>query len=41
VRGKVVSFKLDDPSVGDEEKGAATKEAIAYFKLASAYTKFL
>jgi aminoglycoside phosphotransferase family enzyme len=41
VRGKVVSFKLDDPSVGGEEKGAATKEARAYFKLASAYTKIL
>jgi aminoglycoside phosphotransferase family enzyme len=41
VRGKVASFKRDDPSVGDEEKGAAAREAIAYFKLASAYAKFL
>jgi aminoglycoside phosphotransferase family enzyme len=41
VRGKVVSFKLDDPSIDDKEKRAATKEAIAYFKLASAYTRFL
>jgi len=41
VRGKVVSFKLKDPSVGDEEKNAATKEAKAYFKLASTYAKIL
>jgi hypothetical protein len=41
VRGKVVSFKLEDPSVGGEEKGAAMKEAKAYFKLASTYAKIL
>jgi aminoglycoside phosphotransferase family enzyme len=41
VRGKVVSFKLQDPNVGSEEKGAAMKEAKAYFKLASAYAKIL
>jgi aminoglycoside phosphotransferase family enzyme len=41
VRGKVVSFKLKDPSVGDEEKSAAKKEAKAYFKIASTYTKIL
>jgi hypothetical protein len=41
VRGKVVSFKLKDPNVGDEEKRAATKEAKAYFKLASIYAKIL
>ena len=41
VRGKVTSFKLKDPSVGGEEKGAAMKEAKAYFKLASAYAKIL
>jgi len=41
VRGKVTSFKLEDPSVGDEEKSVATKEAKAYFKLASAYSKIL
>jgi aminoglycoside phosphotransferase family enzyme len=41
VRGKVVSFKLEDPSVGDEEKRAAIKEAKAYFKLASTYAKTL
>jgi aminoglycoside phosphotransferase family enzyme len=40
VRGKVVSFKLEDPSVGGEEKNSAMKEAKAYFKLASTYVKF-
>jgi hypothetical protein len=39
VRGKVVSFKLKDPSLGREEKGVAMKEAKAYFKLASTYAK--
>jgi len=41
VRGKVVSFKLKDPSVCGEEKRAAMKEAKAYFKLASTYAKIL
>jgi hypothetical protein len=41
VRGKVISFKLEDPSVGSEEKKAAMKEAKAYFKLASTYAKIL
>jgi len=41
VRGKVTSFKLEDPSVGGEEKRAAMKEAKAYFKLASTYAKIL
>jgi hypothetical protein len=41
VRGKVASFKLKDPSVGDEEKRAAMKEAKAYFKLATTYAKSL
>jgi len=41
VRGKVTSFKLEDPSVGSEEKNAAMKEANAYFKLASTYAKIL
>ncbi|UCE15215.1 MAG: phosphotransferase [Candidatus Bathyarchaeota archaeon] len=41
VRGKVTSFKLKDPSVSNEEKRAATKEAKAYFKLASTYTNIL
>ena len=39
VRGKVISFKLDDPNVSSEEKTAATKEAQAYFKLAADYAK--
>jgi hypothetical protein len=41
VRGKVTSFKLEDPSVGGEEKRAAMKEARAYFKLAATYAKTL
>jgi len=41
VRGKVISFKLKDPSVSSEEKNAAMKEAKAYFKLASTYAKIL
>jgi hypothetical protein len=41
VRGKVISFKLKDPNVSSEEKRAATKEAKAYFKLASTYAKIL
>ena len=39
VRGKVVSFKLKDPSVDKEEKSAAKKEAKAYFKLATDYAR--
>jgi aminoglycoside phosphotransferase family enzyme len=41
VRGKVFSFKLIDPSINREEKSASTKEAKAYFKLASTYAKIL
>jgi len=41
VRGKVISFKLDDPNVSGEEKAAATKEALSYFKLALDYAKNL
>jgi aminoglycoside phosphotransferase family enzyme len=41
VRGKVISFKLDDPNVNSEEKEAATKEAQAYFNLAADYAKNL
>ena len=41
VRGKVISFELKDPDVGCGEKSVATKEAKAYFKLASTYTKIL
>jgi len=41
VRGKVTSFKLKDSNVGSEEKKAAMKEAKAYFKLASTYSRVL
>jgi len=41
VRGKVTSFKLKDPSVSNEEKNAAMKEAKAYYKLATTYAKIL
>jgi aminoglycoside phosphotransferase family enzyme len=39
VRGKVISFKLDDPSVSDKEKAVAAKDAQAYFKLAVEFAK--
>ena len=39
VRGKVTSFKLNDPSVDSKEKNAATKEASAYFDLAAEYAR--
>ena len=41
VRGKVISFKLDDPNIKSEEKNAAIKEAHAYFQLAAEYAKNL
>jgi len=41
VRGKVISFKLDDPNITSEEKLSATKDAQAYFKLAAGYAKNL
>ena len=41
VRGKVTSFKLNDPSVNDKEKKTATKTANAYFDLALEYAKKL
>ncbi len=41
VRGKVISFKLEDPNMSSEEKRAAVKEAKAYFKLASTYARIL
>ncbi|MDR1993524.1 MAG: phosphotransferase [Nitrososphaerota archaeon] len=37
VRGKVVSFRLDDPNICAQDKVAATKEASAYFRLAAKY----
>ena len=39
VRGKVTSFKLDDPNISSREKNATMNEAKAYFKLASTYTR--
>ncbi len=39
VRGKVTSFKLNDPNVGSQEKTGAAKEANAYFELAAKYAK--
>jgi aminoglycoside phosphotransferase family enzyme len=41
VRGKVISFKLNDPSVDSEEKSVAIKEAKAYFELATRYARQL
>ncbi len=41
VRGKVVSFRLDDPNIKAQEKQAAIYEAQAYFKLAAQYAKKL
>jgi aminoglycoside phosphotransferase family enzyme len=41
VRGKVASFKLEDPSVNCQEKKGAMRDAKAYFQLASAYAKTL
>ncbi len=41
VRGKVTSFRLNDPSVDEKEKAAAKKEAKAYFELATSYARKL
>ena len=41
VRGKVNSFRLKDPNVGEAEKSSALNEAKAYFKWASTYSKRL
>jgi len=41
VRGKVISFKLDDPNVNIAEKKAAVKEAQSYFNLAAKYAQEL
>ncbi len=41
VRGKVISFRLDDPNITVQEKKSATTEALAYFKLAAEYAKKL
>jgi uncharacterized protein len=39
VRGKVISFKLDDKNISTKDKAAAITEAQAYFKLADEYAK--
>lgn len=41
VRGKVISFKLKDINVSKEDKAIASKEAKAYFKLATNYARQL
>ncbi len=41
VRGKVISFRIDDPNITSEEKIIAIQEAQKYFKLASEYAKNL
>jgi aminoglycoside phosphotransferase family enzyme len=41
VRGKVVSFRLDDPNISAEGKTDSTKEASAYMLLAKQYAKRL
>lgn len=38
VRGKVISFQLDDEGIGGDEKVKAMRSANAYFKLARSYT---
>lgn len=39
IRGKVISFKLDDPNVSQEEKDEAAKDAQKYFDLAHSYIR--
>ena len=39
VRGKVESFKLDDPYISQEEKGETLEKASGYFDLAYSYVK--
>ena len=41
VRGKVVSFRLDDANLSESEKASAITEAQAYFKLAAKYAQNL
>jgi aminoglycoside phosphotransferase family enzyme len=41
VRGKVISFRIDDPNITPGEKIFANKEAQEYFKLAAEYAKGL
>jgi aminoglycoside phosphotransferase family enzyme len=41
VRGKVISFRLDDTNITHEEKASAIREAQDYFKLATEYAHTL
>ncbi|HII85422.1 TPA: hypothetical protein HA273_02355 [Candidatus Bathyarchaeota archaeon] len=41
VRGKVVSFRLNDSSINSQEKTLAAKEAKEYFRLSLEYAKIL
>ena len=41
VRGKVISFKLNDPNIDTKEKQATVREAKEYFKGARAYANIL
>jgi len=41
VRGKVISFRLDDTGISAEEKDSALQEARRYFRLAQHYAKKL
>jgi aminoglycoside phosphotransferase family enzyme len=41
VRGKVISFRLDDPHIKADEKSSAINEAKGYFQLATEYAKSL
>ncbi|MCL2358510.1 MAG: hypothetical protein LBH74_05840 [Nitrososphaerota archaeon] len=41
VRGKVVSFRIDDLNISIQDKTAAIKEASAYFQLAAKYAQSL
>lgn len=39
VRGKVISFRLDDPDISQEDKEKASRSAAKYFDLAERYAK--
>lgn len=39
VRGKVISFRLDDPNISQEDKEKAFPLAVRYFELAEGYAK--
>jgi aminoglycoside phosphotransferase family enzyme len=39
VRGKVISFRLDDPHITSQERASVSKEAKAYFTLSAEYAK--